>query len=299
MVSSDSPTTGIAATPAAPIERDIPGEPPKELVYKHKVSLRSAIKAFWRYRELVRTLAERDFRSRYKQAVLGAGWALIMPVIMMLVFTLFFKRVARINTGDVPYPLFSYVALVPWTFFSSSMNGGGLSLATNSGLLNKLWCPREVFPLASIAVALVDMVVASSVLIVLFIAYGFLPHATSVWVPVLFLIQLAFTTGLVFAVAGLLVYFRDLRQTLPLMLQLGLFATPVAYGIRSIPKQYRGLYSVVNPLAPVIDGYRQAVLYGKAPDLAYTALAAVTSVIVLVSGYMLLKRLEVRFADLA
>lgn len=290
------PTTSSGAIA---VGTSVPAAPPPELLFRYKVRLGLAVRTLWRYRELVRTLAERDFRSRYKQALLGAGWAVVTPVVMMIVFTVFFKRVAKIDTGDVPYPLFSYVGLIPWSFFSSSVSTGGLSLATNSGLLNKLYCPREVFPLSGVAVAAFDALVATSILGVLFIGYGFLPQVESIWVPVLLLIQLMFTLGFTFAIAGMLVYFRDLRQTVPILLQLGLFATPVAWGFNTVPASYRWIYALLNPLAPVIDGYRRTVLYGEAPQLTYLALAAGMSLFVLVSGYFLLKRLEVRFADVA
>lgn len=296
---ADSDATEPTSSGAVAVGTSVPAAPPPELLFRYKVRLGPAVRTLWRYRELVRTLAERDFRSRYKQALLGAGWAVVTPVVMMIVFTVFFKRVAKIDTGDVPYPLFSYVGLIPWSFFSSSVSTGGLSLATNSGLLNKLYCPREVFPLSGVAVAAFDALVATSILGVLFIGYGFLPQVESIWVPVLLAIQLMFTLGFTFAIAGMLVYFRDLRQTVPILLQLGLFATPVAWGFDTVPASYRWIYALLNPLAPVIDGYRRTVLYGEAPQLTYLALAAGMSLFVLVSGYFLLKRLEVRFADVA
>ena len=279
---------------------DIPDAPPSELLFKRRIGLRSALTELWQHREIVRTLAERDFRARYKQALLGASWAIVTPVVLMLVFTIVFKRVAKIDTDPVPYALYAYLGLLPWTFFSSSLNLGGLSLVANNALLSKLYCPREVFPLAGIAVSALDAVIATSVLGVLFAAYGYAPRSTSYWVPVLLLVQLAFTVGVTLFVAGVFVYFRDLRQALPMILQLGLLATPVAWPIETIPEGAARLaYSIVNPLGPVIDGYRRAVLYGKAPQWSLVVPAAIVAVVWLVAGYLLLKRLETRLADVA
>jgi ABC-2 type transport system permease protein/lipopolysaccharide transport system permease protein len=190
--------------------------------------------------------------------------------------------------------------LLPWTFFSSSVNQGGQSLVTNSSLLNKVYCPREVFPASSCIVALIDMLISSGVLIVLFLAYGYAPKATSVWVPMLLLIQLAFVFGVTFAVSSVLVYFRDLRHALPLIIQLGLFATPVAWPIdKFVHAQWQPLYAALNPLAAVIDGYRRTVLYGQAPDWRLVWPAAISAGVILIGGFVLLKRLEPRFADVA
>lgn len=276
-----------------------PDAPPAELRFRRQVHLVGSVRELWRARELVRTLAERDLRSRYKQAVLGFGWAVVTPVLLMVVLTVFFKRVANVDTDPVPYALFSYVGLLPWTFFSSSMTNGGQSLVNNSSLLNKVYCPREVFPIGAIAVAAVDMAIAVGVLGILFAAYGYAPRGTAYWVPVLLLVQLSFTLGLTFFISGFLVYLRDLRQTLPMILQLGLFATPVAYGLEKFPESSLRVYSVLNPLVPVIDGYRRALLYGRAPRWDLLGPAAITAGLVLVAGYYALKRMETNFADVA
>jgi ABC-2 type transport system permease protein/lipopolysaccharide transport system permease protein len=156
-----------------------------------------------------------------------------------------------------------------------------------------------VFPLADIMGTAVDMFISAGVLVILFFVFSFAPYGTSVWVPVLLLIQIAFTVGVTLGICGLFVYIRDLKQVVPIILQLGLFATPVAWGLESIPAQWQGAYCAVNPLGIVIDGYRQSVLYGHAPDAQLVLYAAVSSVVYLVAGYLLLKRLEVGFADVA
>lgn len=276
-----------------------PLNPPENLRFRRRLRPVESARELWRARELLWTLAERDLRARYKQTYLGAAWALITPVALMVVFTLIFRRVANIDTNGVPYPLFSYLGLLPWGYFSSSMSNGGSSLVSNNALLNKVYCPREIFPLYTMVVAGVDMAVASSVLLLLFVITGYAPKPTSVWVPLLFLVQLAFTAGVTFIVSASLVYLRDLRQVVPFFLQLGLFATPVAYSMSFIPPELRVPYSILNPLAPVIDGYRRAVLYGQAPDWHLLIPAAGSAVAVLLIGYAVFKRLETHFADYA
>ena len=279
--------------------RELPEEPPPEIRYRRITRLGPSLRELWGARGLVATLAEREIRVRYKQSVLGMSWSVITPVLLMLVFTLFFQRVAEVDTGGAPYAIFSYLGLLPWTFFSSSVSTGGQSLVINSNLLNKVYCPREVFPLSSVAVAGADAIIATSVLGVLFVVYGFMPQATTAWVPVLLFVQVTFTTGVTLIVSAVLVYFRDLRQALPMALQLGLFVSPVAYGSDVIPDSYRVLYAVVNPLGPVIDGYRRVVLDGHAPQWDLLGPAAVSAVLVFLAGYKLFKKLETRFADVA
>lgn len=276
-----------------------PDSPPGELIFRRRVRIRTALAEVWNSRELVRTLAEREIRARYKQALLGFSWAVITPLVLMVVFTVFVSRVADVDTGDVPYPLFAYLGLLPWTFFSTSLSAGGQSLVTNSALLNKIYCPREVFPLASVIVAGVDTVISTAILGVLFVIFTFAPQITSLWIPLLLLVQIGFTIAVTLIISGVLVYLRDLRQALPLILQFGLFATPVAWGIDVVPSSLQLPYSIINPLAPVIDGYRRSILFGQAPQWDLLLPAAASTVVMLVVGYKVFKRLETGFADAA
>ncbi len=283
------------ATPAS----DAPAEPPRELIYRRRLGLLTATRELWSARELVWTLAERDYLARYKQAVLGFGWALFTPVALMIVFTLVFRRVADVDTGGAPYPLFSYLGLLPWTFFSTSISQGGMSLVSNKMLLNKVYCPREVFPVASVVVAAIDTAIALLALGVLFVIFGFMPRATLVWAPVLLVIQVTFTTAVALLSSAVVVHLRDVRHALPILLQLGLFATPVAYGLDAIPARLRGLYSAINPLGPVIDGYRRTILLGQQPDWTLVGIGAVSSAVLLVLSYKAFKRMETGLADVA
>jgi ABC-2 type transport system permease protein/lipopolysaccharide transport system permease protein len=278
---------------------DLVAGPSPEIRFRRRLSLFGAIRELWRGRELVRTLTEREFRVRYKQAYLGFAWAIITPVVMMLVFSLIFGRIARVDTGGVPYPLFSYLGLLPWTLFSNSISNGGLSLFNNNSLLNKVYCPREVFPIASVLVSCGDALIATSVLVIIFAVYAFAPTATAVWAPLLLPIQLAYTVGVTLIVSVIVVYLRDMRHALPIILQLGLLATPVAYGMDVYPERLQPLVAVINPLAPVIDGYRRTILYGQQPDWSIVVPGAISAFAFLVVGYVFFKRLETGIADVA
>ena len=240
--------------------------PPPEILFKRRLDVRAALRELWASRELVRTLTERNLRTRYKQTFLGFAWSLITPVLLMVVFTVFFKRVAKIDTGDIPYPIFSYVGLLPWTFFSGAVTASGTVIIMNNSLLNKVYCPREVFPISTITSAAVDTACAMVALVVLFVVQGFAPTAGIVWVPMLTLILVVFTLGVCLFLSAVTVYVRDIRYGLPIIMQLGLFATPVAYSFYDmVPAAWRPLYAAVNPLGPVIQGYRDTVLFGREP----------------------------------
>jgi ABC-type polysaccharide/polyol phosphate export permease len=274
-------------------------EPPPELRFRRTVRLGAALRDLVHARGLVLTLTERELRVRYKQALLGLAWALVTPVFLMIVFTVFFQRVARVDTQGAPYPLFSYLGLIPWAFFSTSVSQGAQSLVANMSLLNKVYCPREVFPLASVMVAGIDSLISSALAAVLVLAYGIVPGLTVLWVPALLAVQVAFSLGVALVASVLGVYLRDIRHALPLALQLGLFATPVAFGLDAVPPALRTAYVALNPLGAVIDGYRRTVLLGRPPQLGLLLVAAISSVVVLAAGYRLFKRLEPGLADVA
>jgi ABC-type polysaccharide/polyol phosphate export permease len=281
------------------VSGSIPDSPPAELRYRREISIAESVRELWRAHEFIRALFERQLRARYKQAFLGFAWAIIPPFVFMVVLTTFVQHAMKIPTGGVPYPLFSYVALVPWNFFSSAFSGGASSIVGNLDVMNKMYVPREVFPISTILSAAVDALISLVGLVFLFVIYSFAPKATSVWVPLLLVIQLAFTLGIVFIMSSLVVYLRDLRYAMALIIQLGLFATPILYGMNRIPESLRLIYSCINPLAPVIDGYRRVVIYGQDPAWDLLLPAAAMSFAVLVWGFKLFKRLETGFSDIA
>jgi len=274
-------------------------EPPAALRFRRQLRFDTAMSELWQARGLVRTLAERDLRVRYKRTFLGVGWAVINPVLFMVVFTFFFQKSAHIVTGGVPYALFAYIALVPWSFFAQATSAGSASLLSNMSLLNKVYCPREVFPITAIITAGFDALVASAVLVMLFIAYGYPPATATVWVPLLVIIEVAFALGLTLFMCSTLIYLRDLRYAVPLIVQLGMFISPVAYSITAIPRGLRPYYDVLNPMGPILDSFRRTVLHNLAPDGTALALAGAASAVWLVGGYSVFKRLETGFADFA
>jgi ABC-type polysaccharide/polyol phosphate export permease len=303
--SSQQPGAGASVTvPASGHGRagaGVADEPRREIWYKRKISLVHSAKELWSFRELIFTLAERDLRVRYKQAVLGIAWAVITPVIMMILFSVVFNRLAKFPTHGAPYALFSYLGLLPWTFFSTGLGTGGLALVSNNALLNKLYCPREVFPIAAVADATVDALIATCVLALLFPITGFAPKAETYWVPLLLIPLAMFTLGVTLFVSAVVVYMRDMRLVLPVVIQLGLFATPVMYGANQILKSQGALlaYSALNPLVPVIDGLRRAILFGEAPQWLYLGVGTASATLVLIAGFWLFKKMETGIADVA
>ncbi len=277
----------------------VPDEPPPELRYRRPLELGRSLRVLWRSRELVVTLTEREIRARYKSATLGVAWAVVNPLLLMLVFTVFVNRVVDVDTGGVPYALFTYVALIPWTFFSQAIAFGGPLLVAERDLITRVAFPRETLSLSSVGVAGFHAAMSLPALAVVFLITGTGPCSTSVWVPVLMIIQVAWTAGVVLGLSSTLVYWQDLRQTIPSLLQIGLFATPVAYGTAAVPPDLLRPYTVLNPMVGVIDGYRRTVLLGEAPQTDLLVLSALGAAIALIAGYALFKRLEGGFADVA
>jgi ABC-type polysaccharide/polyol phosphate export permease len=275
-------------------------EPPPELLYHRKVTLIAAFKGMWRAREITRSLAEGDIRTRYKQAVLGFSWALLNPLVLMIAFTVLLPRVANIDTQGAPPSLFSYMGLIPWTFFSGALSNAVNSIVGNINLINKVPCPREVFPLAGVVESAFDASLSLLTLCLLFAITAYPPKITTLWVPVITIVLIAFVVACSILLAVLVVYVRDLRSALPLALQFGIFVTPVAFGFEQfVPEQWRAVYSIVNPLGPIIDSYRRTVLFGQGPDFLYLSLAALSSGALLFGGYWLFKRVESGIADVA
>jgi ABC-type polysaccharide/polyol phosphate export permease len=273
--------------------------PPAHLRFKRKVRLSTAIRDIWRAREVIRALAERDYRVRYKQAILGISWAILTPLALMVVFTFFFQRVAHLAHGNAPYALFAYMGLVPWTFFSNSLSVGGLSLVSNVTVLNKVYCPREVFPIETMIVAAIDTVMSLVGLTALFVIYQRAPSATIVYLPIIVVLQVMITLAVTLLASIIVIYLRDLRNALPILVQMGLFASPVAYGLNTVPAHFRNLYVTINPMAVVIDGYRRTVLFDQAPQWGLLLRGSVSAAVLLTISYAIFKKLETGIADVA
>ena len=247
------------------------------------------------YRELLWLMTRRDIVIRYRKAALGFAWAIFTPVMNMIVFTIVFNRVARIET-DIPYPIFAYAGLLPWNLFSSSLKSAIGSLVTNKGLVTKVYCPREIFPLSGILVALVDFFVGASVLAVLMVYYQIAPTTTALFLPVILIVQLMFTAGLGLLLAVANLYFRDVKYIFDVVLALWMFATPVVYPVRGIGG-LAGALIQANPMTPIIDGYRAVLLRGEMPDMVPFTAAAFVSFVLCVGSWIVFHRTEYTFAE--
>jgi ABC-type polysaccharide/polyol phosphate export permease len=278
---------------------DPPSEPPPSTRFRRRITVASTVRELWRSRDLLSAMALREYRARYHQTRLGMAWAVITPVLLMIVFTAFVRRVTTVDTGDIPYPVFSYLGLIPWSFFSTSCTRGSMTLVAESSIVNKVRCPREVFPLATISTAFVDMVISTGILAVIMAITTTPPTATVVWVPVILVVQVAATIGIVLLLSITIVYIRDLGHALPLLLQLGLFATPVAYGFAALEEHVGTWYAVVNPFVGVIEAYRACVVGGEHPPWELFGPSAIGAALWFFAGTLVFKHFEVGIADVA
>ncbi|BDZ44155.1 ABC transporter permease [Naasia aerilata] len=250
----------------------------------------------WAYRDLLYFLTWRDVKVRYKQTALGVAWAVLQPVAAMLVFSVFFGLLARLPSDGVPYPVFAYAALVPWTFFANAVIQGSNSLVDQEALLTKVYFPRLLAPTAAVLAGLIDVAIAAVVLIAMLLIYGIVPTLALLTIP-LFLV-LACVTALAVAIwlSALNVRFRDVRYTLPFLVQIWLFASPVVYPSSLVPAPWNLLYAL-NPMASVIDGFRWALLgTAEFPGLRLLVSLAVVALL-LVGGLRYFRSVERSFAD--
>lgn len=258
---------------------------------------RGRVRSLWRFRGLLWSFTVRELQVRYRQAALGSAWALLQPAALTLVTTLVFHTVLKVDVGGAPYPVFVFTALLAWTFFHTAVTGAVPTLVHNAGLIRKIWFPREVLPLATVAAVLLDLLCGLVLWIVLLLAYGYLPSLAWLWVPVLLLVLVAFTVACALAGAAVNVRFRDVKHGLPLLLQILFFATPIVYPLDLVPTAWQRAIAL-NPLTCVVEGLRDVALSGVAPDPARTLLGGLGSVIFLVLAWLLFVRAERRFADI-
>lgn len=259
--------------------------------------VRLNLRELWAYRELAYFLAWRDVKVRYKQTVFGAAWAVIQPFLLMVVFTLFLGRVAGIAPSGVPYPLFSFAGLVPWTLFATSLIGASDSLVGASNLIQKVYFPRLLLPVAAIGSHLLDFLIAMAVLGVLMLYFGFVPSFTVLWIIPLTALVVATALAVGVWLSAINVRYRDVKHAVPFLVQVWLFASPVAYSTDFVPEQWRTLY-YLNPMAGIIDGFRWALVgqSGAAPVGPVLLATAVTAVVLLL-GLAYFRRVERTFAD--
>ena len=253
------------------------------------------LRELWAYRELLYFLTWRDIKIRYKQTVLGFAWAVLQPLFMMVVFSLFFGTLAKLPSEGIPYPLFSFAALLPWTLFASGMTRSSNSLVADANLIQKVYFPRLIMPLASVLAPLVDFLIAFVVLIAMMFYFGYTPGVTMFWLLPFILLELVFALGVGLWLSAINVQYRDVGYTVPFLVQLGLFVSPVVYPSTMLPEQFQAVYGL-NPMAGVIEGFRWALLGTEPPGYLIAASTGI-AVLILVTGIFYFRRRERAFAD--
>lgn len=248
-------------------------------------------------RELLITWTMRDFKVRYSQSILGAAWAVLQPLSLMVIFSVIFSVFVKIPTDGIPYPVFAYTAVLPWTFFANSVNFAIPSLVNNMNLVSKIYFPRETLPLSAIIVSFIDFLIGISILVLLIVIYRVPIGPTVLLAPLVLLIQMILTFGISLVGSAVNVFYRDVRFVIPLALQIWMYLSPIFYSVNVVPERLRPVY-LLNPMATLIDSYRRVVLFNESPDWAYLGLAAVIACSLTLLAYRYFKRAETKFADL-
>lgn len=262
-----------------------------------RLNLVANLMKLMQYRDLLYTLSLHRIKVRYKQSVLGVSWAILQPLSMMVIFTIIFSLFAKMPSEGVPYALFAYAALLPWTFFSTSLANSTSALVSHTQLVTKVYFPREILPISYVIAALFDFLIASVVLLGLMIYYRVPPTRNALYAVPIILILTCFATAMSLFFSATQVRFRDIGVAVPLLLQLWMFATPVIYPLSAVPMRARPLY-LCNPMVGVIENFRQTILHGAAPNFYTLGLSAVISIILLIASYLYFKHLEATMADI-
>jgi lipopolysaccharide transport system permease protein len=258
------------------------------------VSLR--LQEVWKYRELLYFLMWRDIKVRYKQTIIGAAWAIIQPFFTMVVFSLFFGYLAKIPSDGIPYPIFSYTALVPWMFFANGLSQSSDSLVSSANLIKKVYFPRLAIPIAAVMSGIVDFVLAFSVLLGIMFFYGIIPTWHIIWLPAFIILTLTTSLGMGLWLSAMNIQFRDIRYTVPFLIQFWLFSTPIAYPSSLLSEPWRTAYAI-NPMVGVVEGFRWALLGTNTAPGPMIIVSSMAAFIVLVSGAFYFRRMEKTFAD--
>ena len=255
------------------------------------------LRELWQHRELLYFLVWRDIKVRYKQTAFGATWAFIQPFFTMVVFSLFFGKLANVPSDNVPYPLFSIAALVPWTLFSYGLSQSANSLVGNQPLITKVYFPRLVIPVAAVLSGVVDFAISFGLLIGMMVFFGMWPSVNVVWLPLLIVLALVTSLGVGLWLSALNVKYRDVRHAVPFLVQFWLFMTPVAYPSSLLAAPWRTVYAI-NPMAGVVEGFRWAVLGTATAPGPMIAVSSCAAAMILVGGAFYFRRMERTFADL-
>jgi lipopolysaccharide transport system permease protein len=249
------------------------------------------------YKELLLNITLRQIKVKYKQTVLGILWAVLKPLSLMVIFTIIFSKFAKIPSDGIPYPIFAYSALLPWTFFSTSLSFAIPSLQENKDLITKVYFPREIFPISALLAAFVDFCMAAVIFVVLMFLFKVSLSLNALFLFPILLIQVIFTLGISLFFSALNVFYRDIGYALPLFTQLLMYACPIIYPISIVPEAIKPFY-MLNPMAPIIDGYRRVLVQAKSPDLCYLGIAVIVSLLIFYLSYRYFKKVENTFADI-
>lgn len=258
----------------------------------------SDILELFRYRELLWSWTVRSIKVKYRQSLLGIAWAILQPLSATILFTVVFSRFVPVDSGGVPYPIFYYSALLPWTFFSTSVSFAVPSLVNNLNLVTKIYFPKEILPISMVLASFVDFLVAATIYVAMMILYRVPVGSSLVLLPVLLVIQVLLTIGLVLLASALNVFYRDIRFVVPLGIQLWMYFTPIIYPVDRVPERFRALYLTVNPMAGLIHAYRRIIVFADWPQYSYLLSAVVVSIVVFLVAYWYFKRVEPVFADI-
>jgi lipopolysaccharide transport system permease protein len=259
-----------------------------------KLSLR--LEELWDHRELLYFFVWRDIKVRYKQTVIGAGWAVIQPLLTMIIFTLVFDKFAKMPSNGLPYPIFAFAALLPWTYFASSLQHSIISVVHNSNLITKVYFPRFLLPISAVVSGIVDFSIAFVFFVGMMVWYGIVPDLKIFFVPFLVLLTMLTALSVALWLSAINVRYRDVGQAIPFLVQIWMFASPVAYPASVVPEKWRLLYNL-NPMAGVIEGFRWALLGKQTPDLLAIVMSIVVVITVLITGLIFFKGMEETFAD--
>jgi lipopolysaccharide transport system permease protein len=254
------------------------------------------LKDLWEYRDLLGIFVWRDLKVRYRQTVIGVLWAIIQPFLTMVIFSVFFGGLAKIPSDNIPYPIFSFAALVPWTFFSNSINQASNSLVNSAEMIKKIYFPRLTMPIASMLSGLVDFLLAFIILIGMMFYYGFVPNKNILWFPFFLSLAMMTSLGVSLWLSAMNVQFRDVRYLIPFITQAWLYATPVAYSSSLLVEPWHTLYGI-NPMVGVVEGFRWALLGTNAAPGATVIVSFIVALGILVSGAYYFRRMEKTFAD--
>ncbi len=253
-------------------------------------------KELWEYRELLYFFLWRDFKVRYKQTVLGVGWAIIQPLVSMVIFTIIFGRLAKIPSDGIPYPIFSYTALIPWTLFAQGLSTASQSMVGNSNLIKKVYFPRLIILMAGVLIGITNFILSFIVLLLMMLYFGIVPTINVLWLPLFLLLTLGTSLGVSLWLSALHVQFRDIGSLIPFLTQIWFFITPVVYPSSLLQEPWRTIYGL-NPMVGVVEGFRWALL---STDTAPGSIIIVSSVVVLLlltGGILFFRRMEKTFAD--